>query len=192
MLRKIRNYFFTGLVIFIPLALTLWIIMLTFNFLDGILKPIIRPIIGDIPGISFAVLLALITILGMLGTMAWGRRAVGVLETNVLKIPFAGMVYKTVKEASDVILTKRADDSKSIVLVEFPKSGSYAIGFTTSSNIPEVNEKIGKEVINVYVPTTPNPTSGFFIMVPKEEAVFLDMSAEEAFKIILSGGLSQK
>lgn len=191
-LKKLRNYFLTGLVIFIPLALTQWIILATFNFLDGILKPLIRPIIGDVPGISFAVLLLLITLIGLLGTMAWGRRAVGVLEKSLLKIPFVGMVYKTLKEASDVILTKRAKDFKSIVLVEFPKKGTYAIGFTTASNIPEVSEKIGKDVINIYVPTTPNPTSGFFIMVPTKDAIFLDMSVEEAFKIILSGGLSQK
>jgi len=192
MLKKLRNYFLAGLVIFTPLALTLWIILVTFNFLDGILKPLTKPLIGNIPGISFAVLLLLITFIGMLGTMAWGRRAVGVLEKSLLKMPFAGMVYKTLKDASDVILTKRAKDFKSIVLVEFPKTGTYAIGFTTASTIPEINEKTGKDMINVYVPTTPNPTSGFFVMVPKEDAIFLDMSAEEAFKIILSGGLSQK
>ncbi len=191
MLKKLRNYFLAGLVIFTPLALTVWIILVTFNFLDGILKPLISPVI-NIPGVSFAVLLLLITFVGMLGTMAWGRRAVGVLEENLLKVPFAGMVYKTLKDASDVILTKRAEDFKSIVLVEFPKEGAYAIGFTTASSIQEINEKTGEEMINVYVPTTPNPTSGFFIMVPKEGATFLDMSAEEAFKIILSGGLSQK
>ncbi len=191
MLKKLRNYFLAGLVIFTPLALTVWIILVTFNFLDGILKPLISPVI-NIPGVSFVVLLLLITFVGMLGTMAWGRRAVGVLEENLLKVPFAGMVYKTLKDASDVILTKRAEDFKSIVLVEFPKEGSYAIGFTTVSSIQEINEKTGEEMINVYVPTTPNPTSGFFIMVPKEGATFLDMSAEEAFKIILSGGLSQK
>lgn len=191
MLRKLRNYFLTGLVIFIPLASTLWIITVTFNFLDGILKPLIRPVI-NIPGISFLVLLMLIIFIGMLGTMAWGKRAVGILEKGLLRIPFVGGVYKTMKEASDVILTKRPEDFKSIVLVEFPKKGSYAIGFTTASDIPEVSDKVGCEVINVYVPTTPNPTSGFLIMVPKDEAVYLDMSAEEAFKLILSGGLSQK
>ena len=190
MLRKLRNYFLTGLLIFIPLASTLWVITVTFNFLDGILKPITSPII-NIPGISFITLFVLITLIGILGTMAWGKKAVGILEANLLKVPFAGGVYKTMKEASEVILTERPKDFKSIVLVEFPKAGSYAIGFTTVSNIPEVSEKLGKEVINVYVPTTPNPTSGFFIMVPKDEAVFLDMTTEEAFKLILSGGLSQ-
>ena len=190
MIKKLRNYFLTGLVIFVPLASTLWIILVTFNFLDGILKPITRNFI-NIPGISFLVLVLLITFIGMLGTMALGKRIVGVLENGLLRIPFVGGVYKTLKEASDTILTKRPRDFKSIVLVEFPKAGSYAIGFTTASNISEISEKIGKEVINVYVPTTPNPTSGFLIMVPKDEAVYLDMSAEEAFKLILSGGLSQ-
>ena len=190
MLRKLRNYFLTGLVIFIPLASTLWVITVTFNFLDGILKPITSRFI-NIPGISFLVLVLLIVLIGMLGTMAWGKRAMGLLETGILKVPFVGGVYKTLKEASDTILTKRPNDFKSIVLVEFPKAGSYAIGFTTASNISEISEKIGKEVINVYVPTTPNPTSGFLIMVPKDEAVYLDISAEEAFKLILSGGLSQ-
>jgi uncharacterized membrane protein len=191
MLKKIRNYFFTGLVIFIPLASTLWVILITFNFLEGILKPITGRFIG-VPGISFLVLVLLITLVGMLGTVAWGKRAVGILESGLLRIPFVGGVYKTVKEASDTILTKRPKDFKSIVLVEFPKAGSYAIGFTTASNMSEVSDKVGREVINVYVPTTPNPTSGFLIMVPKDEAVYLDMSAEEAFKLILSGGLSQK
>jgi uncharacterized membrane protein len=190
MLKKIRNYFLTGLVIFIPLASTLWVIMVTFNFLDGILKPVTRNFI-NIPGISFLVLVLLITFIGVLGTMAWGKRAMGLLETRLLRIPFVGGVYKTVKEASDTMLTKRPKDFKSIVLVEFPKAGSYAIGFTTASDMPEISKKAGREVINVYVPTTPNPTSGFLIMVPKDEAVYLDMSAEEAFKLILSGGLSQ-
>lgn len=192
MLRKLRNYFLTGLVIFIPLASTLWIIVHTFNFLDGILKPLIRLAFGDIPGVSLIALLLLIILIGMLGTMAWGKKVVVALEKSLLKIPIVNMVYKTLKDASDVLLIKKAENIRSIVLVEFPKAGTYAIGFTTASNIPEVNEKIGREVINVYVPTTPNPTSGFFIMVPKEEAVYLDMTAEEAFKIILSGGLSQK
>ena len=191
MLKKLRNYFLAGLVIFIPLAATLWVIQVTFNFLDGILKPIIRPVI-NVPGISFLILVVLIIIIGMLGTMAWGKRAMVLLENGILKLPFVGGVYKTFKEASDVILTKRPKDFKSIVLVEFPKAGSYAIGFTTASNMTEVSEKAGREVINVYVPTTPNPTSGFLIMIPKEEAVYLDMSAEEAFKLILSGGLTQK
>lgn len=191
MLRKLRNYFLAGLLIFVPLASTFWIILVTFNFLDGILKPIISPI-TTVPGISFLLLILLITLLGIMGTVAWGRKFVWFFEKRLLKIPFVGMIYRTLKDASHVILTKREEDSRSIVLVEFPKSGSYAIGFTTESNIPEVSEKTGKEMINVYVPTTPNPTSGFFIMIPKEDAVYLDMTTEAAFKVILSGGLSQK
>ena len=191
MLKKLRNYFLAGLVIFIPLAATLWVMKVTFNFLDGILKPVIGPII-NVPGVSFLILVTLLILLGMFGTMAVGKRAMSFFENGILKLPFVGGVYKTFKEASDVILTKRPNDFKSIVLVEFPKAGSYAIGFTTASNMTEISEKVGREVINVYVPTTPNPTSGFLIMVPKDEAVYLDMSAEEAFKLILSGGLTQK
>jgi len=190
LIKKLRNYFLAGLVIFTPAAITLWVITTTFNFLDGILKPLISPVI-NIPGISLLLLLLLITSIGVVGTMAWGKRAMWSFEKRIVKVPFIGSVYRTIKEASNVILTERPKDFKSIVLVEFPKNGSYAIGFTTSSNIKEVSEKTGKDVINVYVPTTPNPTSGFFLMIPKDEAIFLDMSAEEAFKIILSGGLSQ-
>ncbi len=188
---KLRNYFLAGVAIFTPIALTLWVIIHTFNFLDGILKPFISPVIS-VPGVSLLMLLTLLTSIGVIGTMAWGRSAMGTVEKRLGKVPIVGTIYRTVKDASDIILTERPKDFKSIVLVEFPKEGSYALGFTTSSNIPEVSEKIGKDVINVYVPTTPNPTSGFFLMVPKEDAVFLDMSAEEAFKIILSGGLSKE
>jgi uncharacterized membrane protein len=187
----LRNYFITGLVIFIPLVATIYIIWIAFNFLDGILKPIIRPFI-DVPGLSLAITIFLILLIGIFGRIAVGKKAVKLLEDTLMKIPVISGIYFTIKEASNLFFMQKGKEFKTVVLVEFPKKGTYSIGFTTAATIKEIQDKTKKHVLNVYIPTTPNPTTGFFIMVPKEDVIPLDMTIDQAFKIILSGGLSKK
>lgn len=189
---KLKTFLITGLAIFIPLVATIYIVWIGFNFLDGILKPLVRPFIGDVPGVSLAITVVLIIILGGLARVAVGRRIMSYIEESFLKIPIVRSIYYSIKEASDLLFKQKEREFKTVVLVEYPRKGSYVIGFTTSATVEEIQQKTEKNVINVYVPTTPNPTSGFLLMVPKEEVIPLDMSIEEAFKIIVSGGLSRR
>jgi uncharacterized membrane protein len=189
---KLKSFFVTGLAIFIPLVATVYIVWIGFNFLDGILKPVVRPLIGDIPGVSLIITLVLIMLLGAFTRIAVGRKVMDYLEDSLLKIPVVKSIYYSIKEASELLFKQKEREYKTVVLVEYPRKGSYVIGFTTGATIEEIQSKTKQNVLNVYVPTTPNPTSGFLIMVPKEEVVPLDMTIEEAFKIIVSGGLSKK
>jgi len=192
MLARVRNYFITGLAVFAPLVLTIWVLWLGFSFFDGILKPVVTPIIGrEVPGLSLLINVILLIFIGIFVTHALGGRVYRAFESSLLKIPILSGIYSTAKEASNLFLAKKDGSFKAVVLVEFPKEGTYSLGFTTAATIGEIQEKTRAEVINVYVPTTPNPTSGFLIMVPKSEVIPLDMSVEEAFKIILSGGLTK-
>ncbi|NOZ77300.1 MAG: DUF502 domain-containing protein [Euryarchaeota archaeon] len=195
-LARLRNYFIAGLAVFTPLVLTVWILWMGFSFFDGILKPIVRPVITpilgrEIPGLSLLLNILLLIVLGVFVTHALGRRVYNLFEKSLLRIPIISGIYSTAKEASNLFLSNKDKSFRAVVLVEFPKGGTYSLGFTTAATIEEIQDKTASEVINVYVPTTPNPTSGFLIMVPKSEVIPLDMSVEKAFKVILSGGLTK-
>jgi|Deesub1362A_J573_1020465.scaffolds.fasta_scaffold00057_106 uncharacterized membrane protein len=189
---RVRTYFFTGLAIFIPLVATVYVVWIGFNFFDGLMKPLVKPIAGDVPGVSLIVTIIMIIILGAFGRITIGAKIMNFLETTLLRIPVVSTIYYAVREASALVLKQEERGYKAVVLVEYPRKGSYVIGFSTSSTIEEIQKKTEKEVINVYVPTTPNPTSGFLLMLPKEDIVPLDMTIEEAFKIIMSGGLTKQ
>ncbi|MDP6612908.1 MAG: DUF502 domain-containing protein [Candidatus Hydrothermarchaeota archaeon] len=191
-IQKLRNLFITGLVIFIPLAVTIYVLWITFNFLDGFLKPLVAAVYGKaIPGISLLVTLFLILAIGAFTRAAIGKSIFDYLDKGVLRIPIVRSIYSTIKSASTAFLMPKQGGFKSVVLVEYPRKRSYALAFTTGLSAGEVQEKTAEKTVNVFVPTSPNPTSGFFLMVPEKDLISLNMSVEEALKFVVSGGLSK-
>ncbi len=190
--QKLRNLFITGLVIFIPLAVTIYFLWITFNILDGFLKPLVKAVFGtDIPGLSLLVTLLLVLVTGAFAKAAIGRSVFDYLDRGVLRIPIVRSVYSTIKGASAAFLIPEQGGFKSVVLLEYPRRGIYALAFTTGLSAGEVQEKTAERTVNVFVPTSPNPTSGFFLMVPEKDLIPLKLSVEEALKFVVSGGLSK-
>ena len=191
-IQKLRNLFITGLVIFIPLAVTIYVLWITFNILDGFLKPLVVAVYGKaIPGLSLLVTLFLILAIGAFARAAIGKSIFDYLDKGVLRIPIVRSIYSTIKGASTAFLMPKQGGFKSVVLVEYPRKRSYALAFTTGLSAGEVQKKTAEKTVNVFVPTSPNPTSGFFLMVPEKDLISLNMSVEEALKFVVSGGLSK-
>ncbi|MFQ5975076.1 MAG: DUF502 domain-containing protein [Candidatus Hydrothermarchaeales archaeon] len=193
-LRKLRNFFITGLAVSVPLFATIYIVWAIFRFLDGILSPFLKLVIGEekyISGVGFIITLFLITSIGALTTVAIGKQMVSLFEESLSKIPLVRGIYSTFKQASDAFLThKPSSGSRGVVLVEYPRKGIYTLGLTTAITINEIQDKTKERVVNVFIPTSPNPTSGMLIIVPEEDVIPLDMSTEEGLRLIVSGGFS--
>ncbi len=193
LLQSIRNTFLAGLIVFVPLVATVYVLWFGFDFLDSLLRPILVHLLGRyIPGSGFAAMLLLIFALGALARLTLGKRIVAALEQAIMRIPLVKTVYATVKHASEALIDNRTSSFKGVVLVEYPRRGCYVIGFTTGAKIGEVQEKIKDRMINVFIPTAPNPTSGMVIVVPEDEVIPLDMSVEDGLKLIVSGGFVRK
>lgn len=193
-LRKLRNFFITGLAVTVPLTATAYIVWAVFRFLDGILSPFLKLIIGEekyISGIGFFLTLFLITAVGALTTIAIGKRMVTFFEDILTRIPLVRGIYSTFKEASDAFLVHRpSEGSRGVVLVEYPRKGIYTIGLMTATTVKEIQDKTHEPVVNIFIPTSPNPTSGMLILVPEDSVTHLDMTTEEGLKLIVSGGFS--
>ncbi len=193
-LRKLRNFFITGLAVTVPLTATAYIVWAVFRFLDGILSPFLKLIIGEekyVSGIGFFLTLFLITAVGALTTIAIGKRMVTFFEDILTRIPLVRGIYSTFKEASDAFLVHRpSEGSRGVVLVEYPRKGIYTIGLTTAVTVKEIQDKTHEPVVNIFIPTSPNPTSGMLILVPEDSVTPLDMTTEEGLKLIVSGGFS--
>lgn len=187
---EFKDTFITGLVAFIPLFATLYILWIGFGFIDSLLKPMVKIAVGDIPGISAMLIISIILIIGLIARSGAGLRLIERFENTLLKIPVVSGLYSTIKQTSEIFFEKKKR-SETVVLVEFPKEGTYSIGLTSGVVLDELKKKTKKDVVNVYIPTTPNPTSGFLIMVPKNKIIPLKMSMNEAFKYILTGGLTK-
>lgn len=188
----LRNILLTGLLIFIPISATIFITYWTFTYIDNLIKPIVVRATGFyFPGLSWIFLIGIILILGIIGRFTIGNRVVNSIENLMRKIPVVRTIYTATKEASKAILVSETERIKGVVLVEYPRKGIYAIGFTTGAEIKEANEKTGKKTVNVFIPTSPNPTSGYVVLVPEEELIYLDISVEDALKVIISGGFTK-
>lgn len=195
--RKLETYFITGILIIAPLVITFYILEILFDFLDGILRPFVLPVIKEkyIGGISLVLLVVLITIVGAVGRIAIFKGMVEEIEKNITKIPLVGGIYSTIKEASSMLLER--EKFLGAVLVEFPREGVYSIGFKTAPASKKLSDAVagtkvkgetGEEFVHIFIPTVPNPTTGFLIAVPEKGIIKLDMSVEEAAKLLLSAG----
>lgn len=192
---NLKNIFLTGLAVIVPVGLTLYILVFLISMMDGLLTFIPQKyhptaLIGfHIPGLGIIITILLIFICGLMTKSIIGRKVVLYGEGLLDRIPIVRSIHMAIKKIVDSMVLYRNRSFKKVVLVEFPRKGTYIIAFVTGEPAHEVHAKTGQRCISVYVPTTPNPTSGYFIMFPEHEVVNLDMSVEDAFTLIISGGI---
>ena len=188
----LRNYFITGVVVLIPIVFTLYLSKILIGFSSKIIPENINPnsyLPYAIPGIEIVISIWFITIVGGLSLSFLGKKILKLIDDLFKKIPFLRTVYSAILQMTETF-SKTDTNKKSVVLVEYPRKGVWAVGFATKENKGEMAVKTEKKLINVFVPTTPNPTSGFLLMFPIEEVIYLNMTFEEASKFIVSAGTS--
>ena len=189
---RIRNYFITGAIVLIPIGitiyLTLFIIRVSSNFLPQKINPN-NYLPFDIPGIEILITIILITLIGSLSLSFLGKKVLEIFNNILKKIPILRTIYSAVGQLTESF-TQSNNSKKSVVILEYPRKGIWVVGFSTKDNKGEISKKTKEDLVNVFVPTTPNPTSGFLLMVPKKDLIYLDMSFEEASKFIVSAGTS--
>ena len=190
---KLRNYFIAGVLVLIPIGVTVYLTLFFIKIFSKILPQEINPnnyLPYSIPGLEIIISIIVITLIGWLSLSFLGKKLVKFVNDIFKRIPFLRTVYSAIGQMTQSFAQSRKSKKKSVVLVEYPRKGSWAVGFATQENTGEIASKTNKNLINVFVPTTPNPTSGFLLMFPKDEIIYLDMSFEDASKFIVSAGTS--
>ena len=188
----LRNYFIAGVVVLIPIGFTLYLSKILISISSKILPKNINPnsyLPFEIPGIEILISIIFITFVGGLSLSFLGKRLLKLIDDLFKRIPFLRTVYSAIVQMTETF-SKKDDNKKSVVLIEYPRKGVWAVGFATKENDGEMSKKVNKKLINVFVPTTPNPTSGFLLMFPIDEVIYLNMTFEEASKFIVSAGTS--
>ena len=188
----LRNYFITGVVVLIPIGFTLYLSKILIGLSSKIIPENINPnnyLPYDIPGIEILISVIFITIVGWLSLSFLGKRILRLIDDLFKKIPFLRTIYSAILQMTETF-SKKDNDKKSVVLIEYPRKGVWAVGFATKENKGEMAQKTNQKLINVFVPTTPNPTSGFLLMFPIDDVIYLNMTFEEASKFIVSAGTS--
>tara|TARA_Y100000590_G_scaffold312508_1_gene353191 strand:+ start:67 stop:687 length:621 start_codon:yes stop_codon:yes gene_type:complete len=189
---KLRNYFFTGVVVLVPLGFTLYLTFFLVSISSNLIPEEINPnnyLPFSVPGLEILLSIIFITFIGGLSLSFIGKKFFQIINDILKKIPILRTIYSAIGQMTETF-TQNKGKKKSVVLVEYPRKGSWAVGFATKENTGEITKKTNKKLINVFVPTTPNPTSGFLLMFPKDEVKYLDMTFEEASKFIVSAGTS--
>ncbi|RMH70573.1 MAG: DUF502 domain-containing protein [Gemmatimonadetes bacterium] len=192
--QKIWNYvrvrFLTGVATLLPLFLTIWTFTVVLKFFDGFLGPYIYARFGvTIPGLGILATILLIFVWGVFTSNIVGRRILSWQDALIRRIPFAGIIYSGTQQLISALASGRQNEFRGAVLFEYPRRGLYVIGFVTKESSGELQAKTEDRLTNVFVPTTPNPTSGFLILVPQTDLIPLEMSVEDAMKVVISGGI---
>ena len=189
---KLRNYFFTGVIVLIPIGFTLYLSKFLINFSTKLVPSGINPntyLPYSIPGVEIVLTIIFITIIGGLSLSFLGKKFLQIIDDLFKRIPILRTIYSAIGQMTDSFRNQNGG-KKSVVLIEYPRKGTWAVGFATRENTGEIKSKTNTDLINVFVPTTPNPTSGFLLMIPKDDLIYLDMTFEEASKFIVSAGTS--
>ncbi|MEE9613943.1 MAG: DUF502 domain-containing protein [Thermodesulfobacteriota bacterium] len=199
MRKKMKRYFVTGLLIVVPLYITGYVLLLLVGFMDGLLDILPEPIRPytylpyRIPGLGVLITLSAIFIVGLLAANFLGQKLVDIGERILARIPFLNMVYRATKQFLEAIFAKDHEGFSRVVMIEYPRKGIYSLAFVTGRSRGEAGEtgreRCGGEVINIFLPTTPNPTSGFYLVVPEKDTMPIEMNVEDAFKVIMSAGM---
>ena len=187
---RIRNNFIAGIVVLIPIGITLYLTLAIVKVSSKILPKEINPnnyLPYNIPGIEIIIALLLITLIGWLSLSFIGKKLLNIFDNILNKIPILRTIYSAFAQMLETFTSNKVS-KKNVVLIEYPRKGTWAVGFATNENTGKIKNKIGQEVVNVFVPTTPNPTSGFLLMFPKEDVIYLDITFEQASKFIVSAG----
>ena len=188
----LRNYFITGVVVLIPIGFTLYLSKFLIGLSSRIIPENLNPnsyLPYSIPGIEIVISIFIITLVGGLSLSFLGKKVLKIIDDLFKRIPFLRTVYSAILQMTETF-SKKDGDTKSVVLVQYPRKDVWAVGFATKENTGEMAQKTNKKLINVFVPTTPNPTSGFLLMFPIDEVIYLNMTFEEASKFIVSAGTS--
>ena len=189
-LARIRNYFIAGVVVLIPIGITVYLTIFLVSVSSKILPKEINPnhyLPYDIPGVEILTAVVFITLIGWLSLSFLGKKLLNLFNNILKKIPILRTIYSAIGQMTETF-ARTDKEKKNVVLVEYPRKGSWAVGFATKENTGEITKKVNKKLINVFVPTTPNPTSGFLLMFPENEVIYLDLTFEEASKFIVSAG----
>ena len=189
---KLRNYFITGIVVLVPIGITLYLTKFFISISSKLIPAEINPnnyLPVLIPGLEIILAIIFITLIGYLSLSFIGKKILQLFNDLLKKIPILRTIYSAIGQMAETLAPRRKS-KKSVVLVEYPRKGSWAVGFATKDNKGEISKRTNQKLVNVFVPTTPNPTSGFLLMFPKEDIIYLDMNFEEASKFIVSAGTS--
>lgn len=200
MLRRFRNYFLSGLLVVVPIGLTIWIIWGIFVFLDTWFQDLLvyyelnEPLKTGgwfIPqhGVGFILTILIIGLLGFTTQLYIGRKFFDLVDLLFLRIPFISSLYKGLKQISEAIMGKRRQFFEQVVLIEYPRKGLFSLGFITAQDGGRIKPVLEKRLVYVFLPTTPNPTSGYFLIVPEEECIPISLSVEDGMKMVISGGM---
>jgi len=190
----LRKYFISGLLAFLPLALSVYLFVWVITFADGLLgkylEPLMRGYLGFyIPGLGLILGILLIIVIGFIVTRYFGMKIQQALEKMFLRLPFFKQVYPAVKEIADFFFSRGRLKFKTVVLVEYPRKGIYSFGFLTNESGKRINDCLREDMCNIFIPSAPGPVTGFVLVVPRKEIVFTDITVEEAVRFIMSGGV---
>jgi uncharacterized membrane protein len=186
---RLRRYYLAGLLVFAPTAITLWVAWTFFTFFDGILGDQLRARGVSVFGLGFVLLNVLLLLLGWLTTNFLGRRVFHLWDALMHRVPLINKIYSTLRQIAEILLGTRADAAfRRVALVEYGSPGTHMVGFVTASSASEEEEKLSTKVCHVFVPSAVNPTTGFLLVVPEEKVRYLDMTPEQAMKMIVSAG----
>ena len=195
-LARLRTYLLAGVVVTAPIGITIWLLWLVVDLFDRAVVPLIpdaynpSDILGtNVPGVGIVIVLILVTLVGAFVTNVAGRFIVRFGERMVARVPVVRTVYGVLKQIFDAVLAQSADAFREVVLIEYPRRGIWVIGFVTSPTRGEVQRVLDDETVNLFLPTTPNPTSGFLLFVPRKDCIPLNMTVEEGVKLVISGGI---
>ena len=189
--KKIRNYFLAGIVVLIPIGITIYFSLFVERAFSNLLPKYLNPnslLPFDIPGLEILITFFLITFIGMLSVTFVGKYFLNLNKKLLSRIPVLKTIFNGLTQLTKSFASGDSNNQKKMVLIEYPRKGIYSLGFATSINTGEVTNRVGEKMVNIFVPTTPNPTSGFLLVVPEKDVTYLDMSFEEASKFIMSAG----
>lgn len=186
---RVRRSLLIGVIVIAPVWVTVFVLIWIFEKLDSILGRYVQPVLGmRIPGLGFLALLIVLTLVGWIARRTIGRQILGFWNSLLARLPFAGKLYNAASQIVQALLAKDKQIFKSVVLIEYPRAGCWTIGFLTHRAAQEISEVVGSESVSVFLPTVPNPTTGYILFLPTEQVRPLRMSIEEGFKLIISGG----
>jgi uncharacterized membrane protein len=189
-MKKLRDIVFSGIAILLPTVITLWVLYKLFLFLDGILRNLVAAWTGlDAPGIGVAAIIVVVLLAGVFASNFIGKKLLGLYNGVLDRIPVLSSIYRTLKQVSDALLKDSSKGFKKVALVEFPRRGAYCVAFVTSEGFAVDLADLGEETMTVFVPTSPNPTSGFMMVLPASDVKVLDMSVEEGIRMVVTAGM---
>jgi len=189
-MKELRKIFLTGLLVVIPIAGTLSLIVWLFNTVDSIFRIPIEKIIGfPIIGIGVVITVSIIFVTGIFATNYLGKKIIHLTDKTMRKIPIVNAIYTSMKQLIDTVFMDQKNAFKSVVLVQYPSKGIYVLGFVTASAPEAICDKVGETMKSIFIPTTPNPTSGMLVMIPEKDIIYLNMQIDMAIKLVVSGGI---